>query len=250
MDNILFSNSFNFNTIKFKDYHYTDNRKGVSFHYLAYLKKGRVKLVSNNCTLELSEGSCFYIPMGLSYRSFWYGRPDIVFDSYGFTYFPNSENEKFPLQQIALTDELKVLFNTTDTEQNHSCENIGNFYLSLSKAIELMTPIYANPNEKTVAEAIKYMSENQDFKIIDVAKHCSVSESGLYHIFKTVKGKTPIDIKHSLMVEKAITKLNSTDLPIEIIANDCGFCSAIYFRKVFKKITGKTPSEMRKIVTP
>ncbi len=250
MDNILFSNSFNFNTIKLNEYHCTDNRKGASFHFLAYLKKGRVKLVSNDSTLELSQGSCFYIPLGLSYRSFWYGEPDIVFDSYGFTYFPNSDNKKFPLQQIILTDELKDILNSVETKQNHSCENIGKFYLGLSKAMETLTPIYTNQNEKTVAEAIKFMSKNQGFKISDVAKHCSVSESGLYHIFKTVKGKTPIDIKHSLMVEKAITKLNSTDLTIEAVANDCGFCSAIYFRQVFKKVTGKTPSEMRKIVTP
>ena len=40
--------------------------------------------------------------------------------------------------------------------------------------------------------------------------------------------------------------MNDSDLSIENISEQVGFESAAYFRRVFKKVTGKSPREYRK----
>ena len=46
-------------------------------------------------------------------------------------------------------------------------------------------------------------------------------------------------------VEKAKTMLVSTRLSIREVSLACGYTDANYFARVFKRITGKTPSEYR-----
>ena len=79
-----------------------------------------------------------------------------------------------------------------------------------------------------------------------LARHCHMSESGLYAAFREIKGCTPIEMWHRVQSERAVELLLSTDLSIEEICAKLGFCSASYFRKVLRVTTGKTPREIRK----
>ena len=250
MNNILFSNSFNFNTFEFTVRHYTDNRSGCKYNYLAYLREGTAKFILNGETVEINAGDCLFIPFNCLYHSFWSGKPNIVFDSYGFTYYPNPENVKYSLQKVNLPSDLRKALENVKTEQNHTCENIGKFYAVFGEILKYMEPSYENKSERIVAEAEKFMSSHQNCKINDVAKYCNVSESALYYMFKEIKGKTPASIRQKLQIEKSIQLLCSSEMKIEDIAEKSGFSSAIYFRQVFKKVPGKTPREIRKINAP
>ena len=90
------------------------------------------------------------------------------------------------------------------------------------------------------------MALHPDFKVGDLARHCSMSESGLYAFFREYAGTTPIDMKHRMKVEQAIGLLATTDLSIEEISDRLKFSSAAYFRKIVKEQTGKTPSALRR----
>ena len=94
--------------------------------------------------------------------------------------------------------------------------------------------------------AESFMRSQQDFLIPDVARHCGVSESGLYAIFRAEKGCTPLAAKHRIQVEKARNLLITTDMSVENISDALGFSSTPYFRKVFEKETGKRPRDVRK----
>ncbi len=250
MNPILFSNSFQFNTFVFSHDHTTDFRTGCGMHYIGYLQEGTARLVHSDGALILQKGDFFYIPLNCAYRSYWQKEEQVVFVSYGFTYFPNEEGTSYPIQKLLLPPQVGAELLAVNTDLDRSCENIGRFYLALSKILPTMQPSCSNPQQRIVEKAIRFMSEHEDYQIADVAKHCNVSESSLYHLFRCHKGCTPIGAKQALQVEKACRLLATTDANIEEIATKCGFCSAGYFRKVFFRVTGKTPSQIRKNATP
>ncbi len=246
MDNILFSKGFGFNTCSFKNHHFTDNSRGCVFHYIGYIKKGWADFICDDKKLRFKSGDIFYIPINLSYRSYWYGSPDIIFESFGFKYFPNTDKAKYPLQKIDANADTKLLFDNINTNRDHSCKNVGLFYLALGSILPLMKKQFSSKNEQTAAKAIEYMTENTSRTVKEIAKHCNVSESGLYNIFRSTKNCTPNEMRQKIQISNAKRLLVSTDLSIELISDKCGFCNAGYFRKVFKNITGKLPREYRK----
>ena len=77
MDGMFFSSSYRFISFNFNKYHWTDNRQGSPFHFLAYMEEGRSKIVTETETLTLEAGDLFYIPKTLPYQSFWYGAPTV-----------------------------------------------------------------------------------------------------------------------------------------------------------------------------
>lgn len=71
----------------------------------------------------------------------------------------------------------------------------------------------------------------------------SVNASYLSTLFKREMKVTLTDYINQQRIRKAITLLNSTNMPIQDIASKCGIYDVNYFRKLFKKITGMTPTE-------
>ncbi len=248
MEDILFSNSFHFHLFQFENYHHRNNTGGVELHYIGHMLRGhaRVDPVSGE-RLEIAEGDYFYIPRGLCYRSHWYGEPEVLFESFGFFYLPDTR--KFALQKIPDRDGLYEAFGHADIHRT-DCENIGLFYTALGRALAYMECTHESGHHATVQRAIAYMREHRDFTVADVAHAANVSESGLYAIFREVKGKTPIEVKWELQAEKARDLLATSDLSVEEIASACGVSSSGYLRKILKRVYEKTPREMRKTNTP
>ena len=73
-----------------------------------------------------------------------------------------------------------------------------------------------------------------------------MSESGIYAFFKSYGGTTPIEVKNRILINRAVDLLTTTDLSVEEICSRVGFCNAAYFRKQLRRVTGKTPHEIRR----
>lgn len=93
---------------------------------------------------------------------------------------------------------------------------------------------------------------NSDFKkqssIADFAKRLNVSPN---HLNKTVKdgtGKTAQEIRNEVLLQEAKVKLIQTIQNVGEVAFELGFNDSSYFGKFFKKQTGMTPLEYRKMV--
>ncbi|MBQ8233914.1 MAG: helix-turn-helix transcriptional regulator, partial [Lachnospiraceae bacterium] len=83
--------------------------------------------------------------------------------------------------------------------------------------------------------------------IENLADISTMSVSRFFPNFKKAMGVTAIEYLNHYRVSKAIILLmNDSDLSIENISEQVGFESAAYFRRVFKKVTGKSPREYRK----
>ncbi len=63
--------------------------------------------------------------------------------------------------------------------------------------------------------------------------------------FLQATGKTPANYLLTFRLKKACEKLANTDIPIQIIAQKCGFCDASHFGQQFQRHFNLTPSAYR-----
>lgn len=248
MKQILSYNPFVFRVLSFVTAKATDNSHGTDRHFFGRLRKGSGTLTTlSGDTLHLCAGDIFYIPIGLCYRSDWRTDSDgfLEWESYGFSAFPPSVDKQYPLQKICPSEKITEYLNTIAAGDGTSVKDIGCFYLFMNEALSVMTEKNPDSAKATVEKAKKYISLHTDFKVSDLARHCKMSESGLFSLFQT-QGITPIELKHRILVKKAVTLLCSTDLSVERISDRLGFSDPGYFRKIFRRYTGKTPTEVRR----
>lgn len=254
LKDIIFSDNLFFCTIMLNKYHYTDNRHGSPRNYLAYMETGHSKIVSEDITLEINEGDVFFIPTGLPYQSYWTSENEIIFKSYGFNYFPEMQTKNFILQKIDCTDGLKEQIKNipTHTQTSNSLSGeftdsfiLGYFYSTLAKVLPTLKYDDLNQKKLLLEKAKKYIYNNTDCTVSDIAKHCLLSDSALYELFRK-KGTTPNNQKQEIICEKAAVLLTTTDKSVQEISDMLGFSSTSYFRKILYRHTGKTPREIRK----
>lgn len=246
MNDIIFSNSFFFRNIKFGNNHYTDNRCGAPSHYFALLTHGNCKIVTDSETIQINEGDIFYIPNKCPYQSFWSSKHKIEIISLGFLNLPNFDNKTYPVQVIPCKD--KEAFKIFDELSNISHLNaycIGRFYTLIGILMPLMKSKSLSRSTQIVNDAIKFLSENPNAKVSEIAMHCMVSEAYLYVAFQKSYDITLNQTRNRIILEKAKDMLITTDKPIEYISDFLNFSSASYFRKKFKNYFNMQPKEMR-----
>jgi AraC-like DNA-binding protein len=210
------------------------------------MKKGKAKLVDKNSTITINEGDIFFIPASHPYKSYWTGDCITIHDSFGFTYFPNPKDESFTMQVIKNPPQkANEIFDEISATNTVDLRSVSLLYSLLDTLLPYMQTESKSKAEIIVESAETFMTNNKNFSMSDVAKHCSISESVLYSVFKKVKGETPVTIKHKILIDKAITILSSTDYTIEYISQELGLSSATNFRKIFTEVTGKRPKDYR-----
>ena len=250
MDNISFYKSFGFSRIAIKAYHHTDNSKGISNHFLARMIEGRAEIVTEEGErMLLCAGDVFYLPQGLKYHSYWY--PDealgaVTWDSFRFSVFPSRNENSFRMKKLLADGKVYEMFDRISGRDTDACA-VGDFYQLLGTLMPQMEECSTDVRRLTVIRAKEYIAEHPDFKVPELAKHCGVSESGLYVLFRKHEGITPIEMKNRIKIEEAERLLKETDLSVEEISQRLGFCNAGYFRKIFKRLLGVAPRDVKRL---
>ena len=105
-------------------------------------------------------------------------------------------------------------------------------------------------SNELVNRAIQFIQRNfyNPISNEDIASTCSCSVSTLCHLFKAFKGTNVKQYVCNLRISYAKELLKTSNLSISLIANKSGFSDYNYFSKKFKKETGISPSEYRKMV--
>lgn len=250
MTDAEFYKSFHFNVFLRRHSYSTDWMKdaGAPEHYFARLIKGTAKIVTARETLHIQSGDIFYIPHHLRYRSYWYPNEEgeILLLSLGFQYFPSEAHVSYKLQTIDCNATEKAMLAELENDPTLSPLSIGRLYRFLGEVTPKMQLHSEKSGNTTISKALEFMRQNTAYSIKDVAAFCGVSESGLYAKFKKQLNETPVMVRNRFLVEKAVELLSSTDLTIEEISGQLGFCSSAYFRKVFRAQMGNTPNALRK----
>ena len=251
MDHIIFSKSFHFRTITLHNALHNDNSGGIPCHFLARMRRGSGKIQSlDGEVLHLKEHDIFYLPRGLCYHSYW--TPDgiepcvVEWESYGFLFLPEAEGNRYKMQILAPTEDCKDLFDRLCELKEVNSEAIGLLYCLLGGFLPHMQSDGTSKHERQLQAAKIYLRSHPDCKMTDLARHCCISESGLYALFRDYANTSPIKEKNKMQIERAVELLINTDDSIEQISELLRFSSAAYFRKLFKEQTGKTPTQVRK----
>lgn len=94
---------------------------------------------------------------------------------------------------------------------------------------------------------LRYVNQHydQDISLQSMAQFVKMDESYLSGLFKKKTGDTFITYLQRLRVEEAKFYLEETELSVAEIGERSGFANASYFFKIFKRLTGSTPSEYR-----
>lgn len=100
----------------------------------------------------------------------------------------------------------------------------------------------------SLREVIKYMEEhfNHKIEIETLAKIAGYSKYHFIRFFSNATGYTCVQYLHMLRLQKARKLLRHTTYTIEQISLLCGFESASYFIRIFKREEKMTPLQYRK----
>ena len=93
----------------------------------------------------------------------------------------------------------------------------------------------------------QFMRENfhKDITLMDIARHVGLSPNYFSAYYKKYTNENFIDTLNNIRVDAAKKCLVETDTKVSIIYNYVGYNSSRYFFKIFKKLTGLTPTEYR-----
>ena len=110
--------------------------------------------------------------------------------------------------------------------------------------------LYSDPGtHKKFSEVCRRMREHfaSNDTIADYAKLCNLSESRFSHQFSEIMGVSPKQYLITIRIEAAKELLTTSDLSILQISEAVGLLNQNYFSRIFKKYTGLSPSEYRKL---
>lgn len=105
--------------------------------------------------------------------------------------------------------------------------------------------------EGIIPMVLEYVNSNynKEISLKDVANSVNLSYNYLSKIFKDEIGKSFIDYLTELRMEKSMKLLSKGNLSIKEICQQIGYNDPNYYCKAFKKLTGKTPTEYRALVS-
>ena len=144
----------------------------------------------------------------------------------------------------------RAYFNTRvlSPQQYHSMVKLLTIFAQhLSMVSNQVVVQKGNAEPPVIARAKEYIKENQseDLSLGQVAKAVNTSTFYFCKIFKKVTGINFTDYLSRVRIEKSKNLLLNPNLRISEIAFEIGFQSLTHFNRVFKRITGQSPTEYR-----
>ena len=98
----------------------------------------------------------------------------------------------------------------------------------------------------------QWLKENyRDTSAIQHAiEHAGIPERTLKRRFKAATGSTLIEYLQNLRIEEAKRLLEAGQMPVDDISIEVSYEDPSFFRRLFKRLTGLTPSQYRRMFQP
>lgn len=103
--------------------------------------------------------------------------------------------------------------------------------------------------ENYLEQAIQYMNQHMgdSIRLTELARHVGLSRQHLIHLFNLETGVPPIEYFLRLKIQRAGQLLDLTELSIKEISSAVGISDPYYFSRLFKKMSGFSPTRYRSI---
>lgn len=127
-----------------------------------------------------------------------------------------------------------ILLNMSNITINNAVENIR------LRDVPIIPP--------KLKKAISYITKNYSRQITleEISEHCNISKPQIIRYFKHSLNTTPLAYINSYKISKAKELINTnSQLTLKEIAYELGFDNQHYFSRVFKSISGESPSEYK-----
>lgn len=241
-----------------KNTEYDYSKEPRPCHNLVFMLEGEGTIEAGDKTLTLRAGNILFIPKNTTYICRWRATPQVVFHSLHFSFLPKTDpffSKDIPLQLLPHTDFSTLYASLKQIETNQYSKNtdafltLAAFFTLCGKLFPLVETSAVSPEKTPIYPALQYIETHYaaPISINKLASLCFLSPSRFFALFKAQTGYPPIVYKNRIAIQYAMQELlGNKSEPISAIAQKHGFASAIYFARLFKKVTGKTPTAYRK----
>lgn len=120
-------------------------------------------------------------------------------------------------------------------------------FYDLMEQAEHRKGAYTGPIVSFCLQAMEEHYTDPDFNISNLADMLHVSLSHLSTVFKQVTSQNISSYLSAKRLGRAQELLQDATVPIKQVCRECGYSDPRYFAKLFKKHTGRTPSEYRNL---
>lgn len=86
----------------------------------------------------------------------------------------------------------------------------------------------------------------EDAPVGAMVQRSGLSERSFKRRFQRATGMPPLEYVHTLRIEEAKHLLETTDAPVEAIANEVGYADASFFGRLFRRKVAMTPAQYRR----
>lgn len=184
--------------------------------------------------------------------------PSIISSLYKNSHFLYPLVTKEQLEEYGLTKKLLNLIETVDDElrekkpyyQNIIKANLREFWYLIKRNLPpsnsaLQSQSKRNNMLSDLHQLLSYMDEHyaDNISLEFAASKMNFSESHFSKVFKRLTGINFVTYLNLIRIEQAAAQLQNTSNKITTIALNCGFNNIRTFNRVFKEITGYTPTE-------
>lgn len=184
--------------------------------------------------------------------------PGIISTVYEFSRFTCPHVTRTQLEEYGLAVMLEELFKTVERElteresyyQDIVKARLREFWYLLKRRLPRESSQTASYHKRTAQlydfqKLLSYMEEhyNENITLEYAAEQMNFSPSHFSKIFKRLTGINFVNYVNMLRVEKAMELLQSTPKKMTEIGLSCGFNNVRTFNRVFKEVTGYTPSQ-------
>lgn len=127
-----------------------------------------------------------------------------------------------------------------------SIETKGILFQLLSRFLEKAAP-KNEISDNRIEYILAYIRKNihRALKLEDLAQRCNLSKDHFIRLFHKEVNLTPTSYINQKKIEQAQLMLHTTDAMIKDISFELSFNDVSYFNRLFKKISGLSPSEYR-----
>lgn len=237
--------------------------KGIRRQYILHLvASGKGTYITPDGSFELNAGDMFLIRPYTEIEYFADGNDPW---EYLWVNFTGTDAEGL-LKRTDFTAENPVMHDCNDEIKSAMADIIANAGTTRYEAAGLTGRLYIllsllmkhshrksshSPREQEKRRIIKaakdFVATNYPLPVSveDIAQAASVSRTTLFRVFKSELNTTPVDYLTAYRMAQAKILLSETDLSVTAVARSAGYEDNLYFSRVFRKITGTTPTEYR-----
>lgn len=158
-------------------------------------------------------------------------------------------------QSLVVTTQLKM-FEVAYQAINAGCQGYLLKPALRAEVLDLLNRIVPMGQEKEapidlgnpILSAVAYLEQHfaEPITLAEIAQLVYLSPSYFSRQFKLEMQMTFVEYLTHLRMKQAKQRLRMTDLPIDMIAEECGFRRASYFTTQFHRLQGISPSEYRR----